>query len=631
MASTRRLVLLGGIAALSIFAVPALASADVYCVDTGPAGCDHIGYTGSAGLQQALTDAENHNGGDAVHIGAGTFATPSASGFTYANVNDPVTITGNGQGSTIISVPAAGSVPGSFTFYEGLSIFGAGSSVSGLTVSLPTPPGGSSNQRYVGVRAEASNSSINNVTVQAPNADVDAVGVFMASGTLVDSTMSLPLGFSPSTYGVWELQSATSDLFLSHDTVTADTGVTNDNQSAGETHVDRSVIRSRYVGIQAEASQMEVTNSVIGLGSSNGATAISVGFGNPNANTSTLTADGITIYGAGNNQKGISVSGIDANNTPNPGDPDIATAAVSNSIINLNGTSPVALDREANNNGIVNLTTNYSDYDASTIVDSGNPNGATGSITQQNQLNVDPDFVSPGTNLHLKSTSPLIDAGNPAGPPFGAQDIDGDNREVLGKPGCAARRDIGADEFVPVSPITPDDCTPPDTVFISGPTGTITDNTPTFTFESTEQPATFQCSVDGGPMQTCTSPFTSVPLPDGPHTLAVQATDGSLNVDPTPATSSFTVDTTAPDTAIGSHPKSKTKSRKASFTFSSSEAGSSFVCSYDGKAYAACGSSFTTPKLKPGKHRFDVISTDAAGNRDQSAATFLWKVKKRKR
>jgi hypothetical protein len=122
-----------------------------------------------------------------------------------------------------------------------------------------------------------------------------------------------------------------------------------------------------------------------------------------------------------------------------------------------------------------------------------------------------------------------------------------------------------------------------------------------------------------------------VPLPDGPHTLAVQAIDSSANADPTPATRSFTIDTAAPDTTIGSHPKPKTKKRKATFTFSSSEAGSTFLCSFDGKPYAACSASFTTPKLTKGRHRFDVLSTDAVGNRDQSPATFLWKVTKRKR
>jgi hypothetical protein len=111
----------------------------------------------------------------------------------------------------------------------------------------------------------------------------------------------------------------------------------------------------------------------------------------------------------------------------------------------------------------------------------------------------------------------------------------------------------------------------------------------------------------------------------------VRATDASSNQDSSAATRSFTVDTTAPDTAIGSHPKPKTKSRKATFTFSSSEAGSSFQCSFDGMPYASCSAPFTTPKLTRGKHRFDVIATDAVGNRDQSAATFFWKVTKHKK
>ena len=45
----------------------------------------------------------------------------------------------------------------------------------------------------------------------------------------------------------------------------------------------------------------------------------------------------------------------------------------------------------------------------------------------------------------------------------------------------------------------------------------------------------------------------------------------------------------------------------------------------DGKPYAPCAGSFTTPKLRPGRHRFDVVATDSVGNRDASAATFLWK------
>jgi hypothetical protein len=608
--------------------MPALASADVYCVDTLPVGCDHIGYTGSAGLQQSLTDAQAHAGADAIHIGAGTYATSSSAGFTY-NASDPVTITGAGQGTTTISVTAPGSAPGSFTFFTGLNVFGAGSSISQLTVTLPAPPGGSSNQQYRAIEAEADNTSVNSVTVQGPVVATNAAGLLIANGTVAESTVSLPLGLSPGNIGVWELQSNSGDVFVTHDAITADTGVLNDNQSSGTTRVNRSTVRASFVGVRAEASKVTVSNSLIDLGANASATGLSAGYSNPFAHTSTASADGVTIYGSGPGQRGVSVFGNDANTLPDPGDPDVATGTVANSIIRLTGTSPKALQRDADNNGIVNLSTNYSDYDQTTVVDSGNPNGASGAITQQNQTSVDPDFVNPGTDFHLSSTSQLIDAGDPAGPPFGAEDIDGDNREILGKDGCAPRRDIGADEFVPLTPPTQLDCVPPDTSFLSGPTGTITDTTPTFTFDSSEQPSTFQCSIDGVAPAPCTSPLTTAPLPDGPHTFAVQAIDGSMNIDPTPATRSFTVDTTAPDTAIASHPKPKTKNRKATFTFTSSEPGSSFVCSYDGKPYAACSGSFTTPKLSRARHRFDVIATDAVGNRDQSAATFFWKVTKR--
>jgi Ca2+-binding RTX toxin-like protein len=174
----------------------------------------------------------------------------------------------------------------------------------------------------------------------------------------------------------------------------------------------------------------------------------------------------------------------------------------------------------------------------------------------------------------------------------------------------------------------------PQTSIDSGPaSGTVT-NSPLATYGlSADEPSVFQYSIDSGAFTSCPANCALPPLADGAHTLAFRAVDQDENghADLTPATRTLTVDNAAPETTIGSHPKPKTKSRKATFTFSSSEAGSSFLCSYDGKPYAACTTSFTTPKLKPGRHRFDVISTDAVGNRDQSAATFLWKVVKRKR
>jgi hypothetical protein len=173
----------------------------------------------------------------------------------------------------------------------------------------------------------------------------------------------------------------------------------------------------------------------------------------------------------------------------------------------------------------------------------------------------------------------------------------------------------------------------PQTSIASGPaSGAFTTN-PSVTYGlSADEPSTFQYSVDSGPFTACPASCALPSLGEGTHALAFRAVDADEHQHPdlTPATRTLTVDSTAPATTIESHPKSKTKSRRGTFRFSSSEAGSTFRCSYDGKPSAPCVASFTTPKLKPGRHRFEVVSTDPAGNADQTPATFSWKIKKRK-
>ncbi len=54
----------------------------------------------------------------------------------------------------------------------------------------------------------------------------------------------------------------------------------------------------------------------------------------------------------------------------------------------------------------------------------------------------------------------------------------------------------------------------------------------------------------------CTSPYTlATALADGSHTFSVFATDAAGNADPTPASQTFVVDTTPPDTTITSQPE----------------------------------------------------------------------------
>jgi DNA-binding beta-propeller fold protein YncE len=84
-------------------------------------------------------------------------------------------------------------------------------------------------------------------------------------------------------------------------------------------------------------------------------------------------------------------------------------------------------------------------------------------------------------------------------------------------------------------------------------------------------------------------------------------------------------DTTPPNTKIGKHPQKKTRKRRAKFTFSSNEPGSSFKCKLDRKPFKPCRTPLTK-KVKPGKHRFRVEAIDPAGNVDPTPATFSWKV-----
>ena len=87
-------------------------------------------------------------------------------------------------------------------------------------------------------------------------------------------------------------------------------------------------------------------------------------------------------------------------------------------------------------------------------------------------------------------------------------------------------------------------------------------------------------------------------------------------------------DKTPPQTKLKSGPKGHTHSSKATFKFSSSEAGSTFLCKLDAKAWSSCKSPRTYKHLKPGKHTFKVRARDKAGNVDQSPAKRSWHVEK---
>jgi hypothetical protein len=89
-------------------------------------------------------------------------------------------------------------------------------------------------------------------------------------------------------------------------------------------------------------------------------------------------------------------------------------------------------------------------------------------------------------------------------------------------------------------------------------------------------------------------------------------------------------DTSPPDTLITKSPPAKSKSKSATFEFSSNETGSTFECKRDATNFESC-SSPNSFKVGKGKHTFQVRATDAAGNTDPTPAADDWKVKPKRK
>jgi hypothetical protein len=173
------------------------------------------------------------------------------------------------------------------------------------------------------------------------------------------------------------------------------------------------------------------------------------------------------------------------------------------------------------------------------------------------------------------------------------------------------------------------DSTPPDTVLTDA---TTSGRSATFGFDGTGGQTGFECRLDGPSAahgwQPCGSPAGYGNLADGAYQFQVRSRDAAGNVDPTPASRSWTVDQTAPETTITSGPAEDGWSLlpTATLGFSSSKAGSTFECSFDGAARACTGATFTENGITPGTHSFTVAARDSQGNLDATSARRIWTV-----
>ena len=169
----------------------------------------------------------------------------------------------------------------------------------------------------------------------------------------------------------------------------------------------------------------------------------------------------------------------------------------------------------------------------------------------------------------------------------------------------------------------------PDTVILPTPPSVVGTSTTSFSFTASEQ-ATFECRVD--PIDTsgwaaCTSPYLVGPLADGSHTFEVRATDVYGNVDPTPASWTWTIDTTAPTVSLVAKPDDPTTSTSATFSWTADDSYASSSCLLDAGTYAGCTTlgSQVYSGLGLGQHTFKVTVTDEFG-RVSAPAVYSWTV-----
>jgi len=171
----------------------------------------------------------------------------------------------------------------------------------------------------------------------------------------------------------------------------------------------------------------------------------------------------------------------------------------------------------------------------------------------------------------------------------------------------------------------PPDTTPPDTTITSGPDASTNSTSAAFAFTSTES-GTFECKLDTGAYMACTPPVSYTGLADGGHTFTVQAIDDAGNIDGTPASHTWQIDSTPPQTTITSAPPMSTTDTTASFEFSANETGSTFECKLDAGTFASCTSPKSYAGLAVGAHAFEVRATDALGNTDPTPSTHAWEI-----
>ena len=161
-----------------------------------------------------------------------------------------------------------------------------------------------------------------------------------------------------------------------------------------------------------------------------------------------------------------------------------------------------------------------------------------------------------------------------------------------------------------------------------GPSGSSTSKNATFQFVS-DKSGTFECRIDGGAWEACSSPVELEDLSEGAHSFSVRAVSSVAPVgvkDPTPPTRNWNVDTVAPDVSITSAPEGQVVSYSGEVAFTSTDPDAGFQCKVDSGLFDDCTSPWQVTGLAAGERTVTVRAVDPAGNVSTTPATATWVV-----
>jgi hypothetical protein len=157
----------------------------------------------------------------------------------------------------------------------------------------------------------------------------------------------------------------------------------------------------------------------------------------------------------------------------------------------------------------------------------------------------------------------------------------------------------------------------------SSPSNPTTSTSATFTYSDSTSGVTFKCSHDSSSFSSCSSSgVTYTGLAEGSHTFNVEAVSGSS----TSSATSYSWAIIPPTPTITSEPANPVASTSATFKYSDTLSGVSFLCSLDSSSFSSCSSSgITYDRLSDGTHTFSVKAQVGSGPAS-AAATHTWRV-----